>query len=59
MHGSYPDSYTKTDKVALRKRSNFFSCKGADLFNVGGSGSKYIYVIYITWLRGVYQQYQT
>ena len=44
MHGSYPDSYTKTDKLALRKRSKFFSCKGADLFYVGGSGSKYIYI---------------
>ena len=49
MYGSYPDSYTKTDKLALRKRSKFFSCKGAaDLFYVGGSGSKYIYIyIYI------------
>ena len=35
--GSYPDSYTKTEKQALWKRSKYFGCKGADLFYVGGS----------------------
>ena len=38
--GRYPDGYTKSKKLALRKRTKFFCARGADLFYVGGASSK-------------------
>ena len=32
--GCYPDSYTKPDKLALKKQAKFFCTKGADLIYV-------------------------
>ena len=37
---TYPVGYSKADKTALRKRANFFVCKGSDLFYVGGQSSR-------------------
>ena len=37
--GRYPDGYTKSEKLALRKRAKFFCARGADLFYVGGASS--------------------
>ena len=38
--GRYPDGYTKSEKLALRKRAKFFCARGADLFYVGGASNK-------------------
>ena len=41
--GKYPENFDKKDKLALRKRSKFFICRGQHLFYVGGSSSKCAY----------------
>ena len=38
---TYPDSFSKADKLALRKRAKYFCIKGADLYYVGDSSSKF------------------
>ena len=38
--GRYPDGYTKSERLALRKRAKVFCPRGADLFYVGGASSK-------------------
>ena len=48
LHDScYPDGYTKPDKLALRKRANFFCARGADLIYGGGSSSKFLPSTYV------------
>ena len=37
--GSYPENFTRADKLALRKRSKFFICEGQDLNYIGGVSS--------------------
>ena len=36
VEGTYPCSYDKDDKRALRKRAKFFAVKGAALYYIGG-----------------------
>ena len=52
---TYPDSFSKTDKLALQKRAKYFCIKGANLYYVGGFSSKFTALVtesyknYIHW----------
>ena len=48
--GRYPDGYTKSEKLALRKRAKFFCARGADLFYVGGASSKSLNCHLLSWV---------
>ena len=37
--GVYPKDFSKSDKLALRKRAKYFCTKDGDLYYVGGSSS--------------------
>ena len=43
--GIYPESFDRSDKQALRKRSKFFACRGQTLVYVGGQSSKLYYSV--------------
>ena len=50
LHDSrYPDGYTKSEKLALRKRAKFFCARGADLFYVGGASSTLTVIYFRTY----------
>ena len=44
--GVYPKDFSKSDKLALRKRAKYFCTKGADLYYVGGSSSKFTVLVF-------------
>ncbi len=38
QNGTYPDGFNKADKLALRKRTKFFTLRDSCMYYIGGTG---------------------